>query len=536
MRWKIFNFFFVLVVFAISAQLHAEKFYPDDPVWEDQDRIPAPKPVQLDHSELYDFAINSFGDPGEGKNQPAKNVNTLGEVPDSAWFTNRIGRHEMSMEDLIRGSNAGSGPDLKQPWIVKKLKTIGMSAGFTARDSAGDIYFVKFDDIRHVQLSTSAEMVCTKFFYAFGYNVPENYIVRITRTQVVADPNAEIRDDNGKKRRLTEKDLDRYFRKAPRLPDGSYQVIASKLIPGEPVGSFKYYGVRSDDANDIIPHEDRRELRGLRVFSSWLQDFDRRFINSLDMYIRDGSYVKHYLLDFGSTLGAGAVPPINRRVGHEYKIEWGPIFKAYATLGLWDREWRHLKYPKSPSIGTIEAEHFKPELWKPGYPNPTFDRMQNTDAFWATRIILRFTDEVIRALVHTGDYVNSADEEYLRDTLIERRNRIIRYYLSQLNPLDEFKVADSSVIFQNLGLDQGLAPNATYNYQWFRFDNQNSKTESLGPEASVNTTRIPMPVDTSPYLMVRIRTINGSQPNWKKATDVYIRTAQSDVVGIDREN
>ena len=187
MRRKIFSFFLVLVVFAISVQLHAEKFYPDDPVWEDQDRIPAPKPVQLDHSELYDFAINSFGDPGEGKNQPAKNVNTLGEVPDSAWFTNRIGRHEMSMEDLIRGSNAGSGPDLKQPWIVKKLKTIGMSAGFTARDSAGDIYFVKFDDIRHAQLSTSAEMVCTKFFYAFGYNVPENYIVRITRTQVVAD-------------------------------------------------------------------------------------------------------------------------------------------------------------------------------------------------------------------------------------------------------------------------------------------------------------------------------------------------------------
>ena len=31
------------------------------------------------------------------------NVNSLDEVPDSTWFTNRIGRRDMSMAEIVRG-------------------------------------------------------------------------------------------------------------------------------------------------------------------------------------------------------------------------------------------------------------------------------------------------------------------------------------------------------------------------------------------------------------------------------------------------
>jgi hypothetical protein len=38
-------------------------------------------------------------------------------------------------------------------------------------------------------------------------------------------------------------------------------------------------------------------------------------------------------------------------------------------------------------------------------------------------------------------------------------------------------------------------------------------------------------------LMVRIRTIDPDQPNWKKSVDVYLRNAGTmKVVGIEREN
>ena len=57
-----------------------------------------------------------------------------------------------------------------------------------------------------------------------------------------------------------------------------------------------------------VPHEHRRELRGNRVFAAWLNHDDSRAGNSLDMLVEDQtgvSLVKHYMFDFGSSLGSG---------------------------------------------------------------------------------------------------------------------------------------------------------------------------------------------------------------------------------------
>ncbi len=45
----------------------------------------------------FDFVVNTFVKPGEKRDVRAMNVNSLDEVPDSAWFANRIGRREMSI-------------------------------------------------------------------------------------------------------------------------------------------------------------------------------------------------------------------------------------------------------------------------------------------------------------------------------------------------------------------------------------------------------------------------------------------------------
>ena len=70
---------------------HRRKFFPDDPMKADLDNLPIEKPGEVELSGIYDVIEHSFGyKPGE--NIPrAVNVNTLGEVPDSSWFTNRIG-------------------------------------------------------------------------------------------------------------------------------------------------------------------------------------------------------------------------------------------------------------------------------------------------------------------------------------------------------------------------------------------------------------------------------------------------------------
>src|SRR5215468_11666498 len=73
----------------------AKKFFSDDPLWRD----PAPRTVQnvatRKIDDIYDFLENSYITPRrEGKMakespRRALDINTLGEVPDGPWYTNR---------------------------------------------------------------------------------------------------------------------------------------------------------------------------------------------------------------------------------------------------------------------------------------------------------------------------------------------------------------------------------------------------------------------------------------------------------------
>src|SRR5262245_59984443 len=73
-----------------AAWSSAPRFYPDDPVWQDDDRaFDASKAVPIEDPNGFDFIVNTFTSPGERRDVRALNVNTVDEVPDSSWFTNR---------------------------------------------------------------------------------------------------------------------------------------------------------------------------------------------------------------------------------------------------------------------------------------------------------------------------------------------------------------------------------------------------------------------------------------------------------------
>src|SRR4029077_12983551 len=97
--------------------------------------------------------------------------------------------------------------------------------------------------------------------------------------------------------------------------------------------------------------------------------------NTFDAYLPEARYVKHYLLDFGTTLGSAALGTHDSRIGYEYRVDWAPTLKTAATLGIWDRPWKELSYPDYPAVGKLESKYFQPEHWKPDYPNPAYDRM-----------------------------------------------------------------------------------------------------------------------------------------------------------------
>ena len=319
-----------------TAGTQGHKFRSDDPILEDPDREPVPAPNAARLSQIYDFVENSFiTRPRKDPILAAENTNTLGEVPDSSWFTNRMSRRIMSLEELVRGPNQSAGPDRSGPWTVIAAKTEGVTPGFTIRDAKGDVYFIKFDPIDQPQLATSGEVIATKFFHSFGYHVPENYLTYLRRAELQISDNATLTDQEGKKRSLVQVDLDRIFRRVYVRDDGTVPAIASKAIPGKPIGPFKYFATRADDANDIFLHENRRELRGLRLLAAWTNHDDSRSINTLDMYLGEPGkgHVRHYLIDFGSCFGSGSIKPQTKRAGNEYMIERTPILKARRDSG-----------------------------------------------------------------------------------------------------------------------------------------------------------------------------------------------------------
>jgi hypothetical protein len=325
--------------------------------------------------------------------------------------------------------------------------------------------------------------------------------------------------------------------------------VASKAVPGKVVGPHKYFGTRPDDPNDVIPHEDRRELRGYRVFSAWLNHDDSRSLNSLASYVREEGrgYLRHYLQDFSSMLGSGsdwrrAIAPQNPRAGNEYILSLSPMLKTLFTLGIWERPWYRARYEVYPQVGAIEADFFRPEDWRPEFPNAAFDRMRAEDAFWAGRIVSKFDEAAIRRILTEADYRAPQAEDHLARMILRRRDKVLAWCFRMTNPLADFVLEDwptgLRLRFTHYGEDAGLGRVSGYEYQWFRFDNRSQAKAPLSPAAQSTLRSLPVPTDRPEYLMVRIRSVGGGEANaaWGKAVEVYLRTAgQLSVVGIDRE-
>ena len=112
------------------------------------------------------------------------------------------------------------------------------------------------------------------------------------------------------------------MKRIPHYRDGSFRLMASLKIEGEPAGPFHYEDVRADDPNDLVPHGNRRDLRGLFVFFEWLNNTDARAGNTYDAVVqRNGvRFIKHYLVDLDLALGSDADRPKDARLGHEFMI------------------------------------------------------------------------------------------------------------------------------------------------------------------------------------------------------------------------
>ncbi len=533
---------FALALLASPAfcQNGGKKFYPDDPLLQE----PPPRPVKgvaARHvDDIYDFLENSLAAPRHVSKtmrrgpRPALDTNTLGDVPDSPWYTKRHFYRRMSIEELKRGPGNSTPPTNGGLWRIIAAKSNGVTPGFVIQDEHKHRYMLKFDRPDYPELASAADVIGSKVFYALGYDTPENYIVHFRREQLQVPEGIMWRDPRGKKRPLTPSVLDELLKGQPKLPDGSYRGLASRWIAGDLVGPFSYQGMRTDDPNDIIPHEDRRALRGLRVFASWLNHHDARSINSMDSLIEENGirYLKHYLMDFGSILGSDAAGPNPPWLGHEYvlsKIE-RPLLQA-VTFGFYVPRWARADYPKLTGVGLFDSRSFDPVAWKPDYPNTAFLMMDREDAFWAAKQVAAFTDEEIRTVVETGEYSDPRAAQWIADCLIERRNKIAEAWFSRVLPIDKFRIVNGRLTFEDLGAGGGAGTGREYTVRWASCDDSGRAT----PPSDANGSDIPAFRSDTRYLAATIK-LTTNEPEGDDTVTVYLRRGETgpEVVGIDR--
>lgn len=527
--WRAIGIAFgTVLAVAVLGRGATPTYYPDDPLLVDPETRPASHVRERELSDPYDFLENTFLKPGDRENRRADNVNTVDEVPDSSWFTNRERLTPLTLDDYVRGPNV-SGPPAPGPWTVVSGKNDGITPGFTVRDTAGTLWFIKFDPPSNPEMATGAEVISTKLFWALGYHVPENYLALLDPAMLVVGERASYRDELGNRRPLTRPVVDQFLLKGARRADGRFRVIASRGLPGTPVGPFKYYGTRADDPNDIFPHEHRRELRGLRAFAAWLNHDDSRSINSLDTVVEtDGlKTVRHHLIDFGSTLGSASVQAQKPRAGNEYIWETRPTLLTMLSLGFWVRPWIKVQYPAYPAIGRIEAAYFWPERWKPEYPNVAFDNARGDDLFWAARRVMRVSDEAIRAVVRSAEYSESGAEHYLADVIIARRDKIGLEWLTAVNPVVDFALDRSGTLtFTNIAVEtrRATAP-AGYEIAWATFDNATGRSTPVGAPVAVETARAQAPPAAlaGEFVEAAVHTRHPAFPSWRRPVIVHFR-------------
>ena len=493
-----------LATVSLAACAPVERRFPlRDPIWRDTDLQPvfvrchpepeakdpghiscAPKP--FDAPTYWDGADNMFFRPlsetvGVVTSGESVDVNSLDEVPDSSWFTNRLGvrpvglgelrLNECKKEVLLDPDHAPDGS-----WLIDQGKTSGSTPGFRISVPGKGKYLVKVEATGLPERQVAATVIGEAVYYATGFNATCEQALLVRPSIFTLKPGLRAAHGNfGDEYDFDRKALVDMFAKSNKH-GGLLRITASAWVPGYVTQQWRYEGTRSDDPNDVVPHQDRRELRASRLLSAWIDHFDSREGNSLDTWVTDvkggppdasPGHLVHLQMGTSAALGsAWDWDPVSRRLGYSYVVDWGDMATDFVTLGTATRVWETTqKAPGHELFGYFNARDFDPERWKNEYPNPAFSRMTERDAAWMARILARFTPQMVRTLAEMAKFADPASTDYLESTLEGRLAKILERYLTRVSPIAGVHVEGASVL---CGIDlaewRGLREASAFRY------------------------------------------------------------------------
>jgi hypothetical protein len=284
-------------------------------------------------------------------------------------------------------------------------------------------------------------------------------VVHVRPAIFTLTPGLTIRTEGGAPRPLDAAALAQLLASAPSR-GGRVRLVASRALPGQPLGPFRYEGTRSDDPNDVVAHEDRRDLRGARVLAAWLDHGGANEQNTLDTWVAQRpddalsspGVVRHYQVGFDDCFGREAdSEAASRRTGHANSVDLAQGTRDFLTLGIPERPWDRAKRSADGDIfGYFSARDFAPQSYQGDHPNPAFGRMIEGDGAWAARAIARFTPDLVEAAVRAGDFTLPRHTDFLVEQLLLRQKALLRRYFSKLSPIADARVSGEDLCGKDL--------------------------------------------------------------------------------------
>ena len=338
---------------ALARRRHGagQRSLPREPTPKDPQHVScAPEP--WDGTFYWDGAEKMFFRPlsetlGLVTSGEAVNVNSLDEVPDSAWFTNRLGvrpvepRTSCASTHARRQSARPGATAVDGSWVINQGKTSGSTPGFRPRPGKGK-YLVKVeasgtgkpgggDGHRRGRLLRGRLLRVVR---AGALGAPRRSSPR-TRPQGQARQLRRPLRLRPEGRRRDVREVQQARRAAARQRVGVDPRLRPAAVP------VRGHARRRPQRRR--PARGRRELRAARLLAAWIGNVDCREGNSLDTWIADvpgaapdssPGHVVHNQLGTSASLGdVWSEDELSRRFGYSYVFDWGDIATDFFTLG-----------------------------------------------------------------------------------------------------------------------------------------------------------------------------------------------------------
>ena len=298
MNYRLLKHRFILIFFLppvlaaiIGCGSRSFRFKDVEPIryFNDIQPIPSPGSIRYDKFDYYANVLPQLPIVKHldvSANEKAKDVNSFDETPTSSWYIQRLGYDNISPEELVAGPVEYGPPH--PPVTIIRVRKPNENPRLFIYDARKVYYLLKFDPPDYPNIATTTSFIVNRLFWGFGYHVPEDHSFYLKREdiKVAAESN------------FNRQEIDRILDRLAAPVDGIYRSIASQILEGLPLGPIPEKGVRAHDPNDWFPHEDRRVLRGLRIFCAFTNLSDFSADNTLDMYVgkKNEGYVKHHIM------------------------------------------------------------------------------------------------------------------------------------------------------------------------------------------------------------------------------------------------